>query len=62
MKTNKAYAKRLRVTKNGKVIARAVGHCHFNAREGAKDKAAKGRTRLLKLNRLTRSRFLANIA
>jgi ribosomal protein L35 len=62
MKTNKAFAKRLRVTKNGKVIARAVVHCHFNSRENASDRAAKGTTRLLKLNRLLRARFLANIA
>jgi ribosomal protein L35 len=62
MKTNKAYAKRLKVTKNGKIVARAAGHCHFNAREGAKDKGAKGRTRLLKFNRLVRARFLSNLA
>jgi ribosomal protein L35 len=62
MKTNKSYAKRLRVTKNGKVIARAAGQCHFNSRGDAKTHTAKGRTRLLKLNRLTSARFLANIA
>ena len=33
MKTNKSYTKRLRVTKRGKIIARAPGHNHFNAKE-----------------------------
>lgn len=32
MKTNKSYAKRLKVTKNGKVLARKPGKCHFNAK------------------------------
>ena len=32
-KTNKAFAKRVRVTKNGKVLARKAGLNHFNARK-----------------------------
>ena len=32
-KTNKSYAKRLRVTKNGKVLRRVAGQCHFNAKK-----------------------------
>ncbi len=35
MKTNKSYSKRLRVTKNGKIIARATGQNHFNAKESS---------------------------
>ena len=33
MKTNKSYAKRLRLTKNGKVISRKSGFNHFNAKQ-----------------------------
>ncbi|HRY62751.1 MAG TPA: 50S ribosomal protein L35 [Candidatus Paceibacterota bacterium] len=33
MKTNNSYLKRLKVTKNGKVISRKAGKCHFNAKE-----------------------------
>jgi len=33
MKSNKSYLKRLRVTKRGKIIARAPGQNHFNAKE-----------------------------
>lgn len=32
MKTNKSFSKRLKVTKNGKVIGRKPGKNHFNAR------------------------------
>jgi len=32
LKTNKSYAKRLRVTKNGKILGRKAGKNHFNAK------------------------------
>ncbi|OGI65929.1 hypothetical protein A2914_01400 [Candidatus Nomurabacteria bacterium RIFCSPLOWO2_01_FULL_41_21] len=33
MKTNKSYSKRLKVTKNGKIIGRKPGFNHFNAKQ-----------------------------
>ena len=33
MKTHKAAAKRIKVTKNGKFLKRAAGQDHFNARD-----------------------------
>ncbi|MBX4211117.1 50S ribosomal protein L35, partial [Candidatus Parcubacteria bacterium] len=33
MKTNKSFSKRLRVTRNGKIVARKPGQNHFNAKE-----------------------------
>ncbi len=33
MKTNKSFAKRLKVTKTGKIIARKPGFNHFNAKQ-----------------------------
>ncbi len=33
MKTNKSYSKRLKVTKNGKIISRKAGFNHFNAKQ-----------------------------
>jgi len=33
MKTNKSYTKRLKLTKNGKMIARKPGFNHFNAKQ-----------------------------
>lgn len=36
MKTNKALAKRVRITKTGKMIKRKAGQDHFNSRESSK--------------------------
>ena len=36
MKTNKAIAKRFKVTRNGKIEKKIAGHCHFNAHETGK--------------------------
>ena len=33
MKTNKSYTKRIKVTKNGKILARKPGQSHYNAKE-----------------------------
>jgi ribosomal protein L35 len=33
MKTNKSYSKRLKLTKNGKVLSRKPGFNHFNAKQ-----------------------------
>ena len=33
MKTNKSYTKRLKLTKNGKLISRKPGFNHFNAKQ-----------------------------
>lgn len=33
MKTNKSFSKRLKLTKNGKVLSRKPGFNHFNAKQ-----------------------------
>jgi ribosomal protein L35 len=33
MKTNKSLTKRLKITKTGKIISRAPGICHLNAKK-----------------------------
>jgi large subunit ribosomal protein L35 len=35
-KTHKAVSKRIKVTKNGKIVKRKAGQDHFNARESGK--------------------------
>lgn len=62
MKTNKSYTKRLRVTKNGKIIARAKGQNHFNAKASGSKRAAKRRAVSLVLTKSVRRRFLAGTA
>jgi ribosomal protein L35 len=58
MKTNKSYKKRIRVTKNGKLIARKPGQDHFNAKERGRTKGVKKRSITLKLNKRITRRFL----
>jgi ribosomal protein L35 len=40
MKTNKSFSKRLKVTKNGKVLARKAGFNHFNAKQSRRSQLA----------------------
>ncbi len=44
MKSNKSYGKRLRLTKNGKIIARVPGHNHFNAKASGSKRQQKSRS------------------
>lgn len=43
MKTHNAMAKRFKVTKKGKVLRRAAGQDHFNARDTGKNTRRKRR-------------------
>lgn len=61
MKTNKSYKKRLKVTKNGKVIARKPGQNHFNAKAPGKKRMAKKRTQTLNMTQRVKRRFLAGV-
>ena len=47
MKTNKAIAKRFKITPKGKVLKRVPGQDHFNSRETGKIKRNKRRDVLL---------------
>jgi ribosomal protein L35 len=49
LKTHKALAKRVKVTKNKKVLRRSTGQNHYNSKEdGATGRAKKGDKRLFK--------------
>jgi len=58
MKTNKSYTKRIKVTKNGKLVARRPGQNHFNARETGQQRLARKRTQVLNLSKRTTRRVL----
>ncbi len=57
MKTNKSYTKRIRVTKNGKLVARKAGQNHFNAKERNRTKSAKRRSVNLAVSNRVMRRF-----
>ncbi|HVW82450.1 MAG TPA: 50S ribosomal protein L35 [Candidatus Paceibacterota bacterium] len=59
MKTNKAYKKRIRVTKNGKLIARAKGQNHFNAKASGAKRRGKRAQVSLSLPKDIRQRYLS---
>jgi len=58
MKTNKSYTKRIRVTKNGKLMARVKGQNHFNAKASGSVRSAKRRSVSINLSAKVRARFL----
>jgi ribosomal protein L35 len=58
MKTNKSYTKRLKVTKNGKILARKTGQNHFNAKESGNINRRKKNLTLLNLSNKVTRRFL----
>jgi ribosomal protein L35 len=57
MKGNKSFTKRLRMTKNGKIVARAPGQNHFNAKEGGGGHMRRKRAVDFAMNAENRSRF-----
>jgi ribosomal protein L35 len=58
MKTNKSYTKRIKVTKNGKLVARKPGQNHFNARQTGQQRLRRKRTQLLNYSKRITRRFL----
>ncbi len=60
MKTNKSFAKRLKVTRNGKILSRKAGQNHFNAKESRGTQLAKKRTMFVVMTNKSKSRFLPN--
>lgn len=58
MKTNKSYTKRIKVTKNGKLVARKPGQNHFNARATGRKRLSRKRTQLLSYSKRITRRFL----
>lgn len=58
MKTNKSYTKRLKITKNGKILGRKVGQGHFNAKVTGTKRIAKRRMQSVAMTNKQKARFL----
>ena len=58
MKTNKSVTKRVKVTKNGKIVGRKAGHGHFNAKESRSDQLNKKRAMKIVFTNKAKARFL----
>ena len=62
IKTTKSYAKRLKITKNGKILARRPGQNHFNAKERTNKSLSKRRMKVITtMKNKAKSRFLVNL-
>jgi ribosomal protein L35 len=61
MKTNKSFKKRLKVTKNGKIVARRKGQNHYNAKDSGTTTMAKRRSTSMPMSKKSQSRFLVNV-
>jgi len=60
MKTNKSFTKRLKVTKNGKILRRTAGGNHFNAKERRAKQLNKKRSVSFTMTTKEIGRFLPN--
>jgi large subunit ribosomal protein L35 len=58
IKTNKSYTKRIKVTKNGKLIARKAGRNHFNAKQSGRTRQERRRSQALTVTARNKNRFL----
>ena len=58
MKTNKSFTKRLKITRNGKVIARKPGQNHFNAKESRSSQMTGRRSQALHLSKKVSQQFI----
>ena len=58
MKTNKSFRKRLRVTRNKKVLARKKGVGHYNAKQPRTKRLGTRRPDELQIDNKTLGRFL----
>ncbi len=61
MKTNKSYAKRVKVTKSGAALVRKPGVNHYNALESRSTQLKRKGRVVLNMSAKTASRFLSGV-
>lgn len=59
-KTNKSFTKRIKQTRTGKLLVRAKGQNHYNAKESGQAQLKRKTTSELKMSNKDRGRFLQN--
>ena len=58
MKTNKSYTKRLKITKNGKLISKKPGFNHFNAKQSRTKQLGGKKGQIFVMKNKTKSHLL----
>lgn len=61
IKTNKSYAKRVKLTKSGKMLLRRPGVNHFLAKKSRVSQLAKRKRLTYVMGKKARQRFLVNL-
>ncbi len=61
MKTNKSLLKRLKITKNGKILARKPGFNHFNAKQSRTKQLGGKKDQAFNMTNKEKSRFLPGL-
>ena len=59
IKTNKSLSKRLKITKNGKIMARRPGYNHFNAKQSRVKQLGGKKMKTLNLSNKDKRTYLA---
>lgn len=62
MKTNKSFSKRLKVTKNGKVLARKPGFNHNNAKQTGRKQLSGKKMANFPMSQVEKRRFLIGVS
>jgi len=61
MKTNKSVLKRIKITKNGKILGRKPGFNHFNSRQSRTHQLAGKKMQEFKMSNREKARFLPGL-
>ncbi len=61
VKTNKSFTKRIRVTKNGKLVARKPGHGHYNAKTRRKTQLEEKQMQNMHMKHKDIGRYMPNM-
>jgi ribosomal protein L35 len=61
MKVNKSYAKRIKVTRNGKLVARGQGQNHFNSKESRRGQMNKRRSVAIVMTQEAKRRYFPGL-
>jgi ribosomal protein L35 len=62
MKTNKSFTKRLKITRNGKIVSRKPGQNHFNAKESRSGRMNRRRSGTMTFDSKTSQRYISTVA
>lgn len=62
MKTNKAFTKRIKITRKGKIVARKPGQNHFNAKESRATQMGGRRSQQLTLTPKVAQRYIGTVS